>query len=662
MSTHRVSSAAVSRSTVLPLALLVAYGSSFAGAALGRGLLVFDDHPGQLYRLWHVLTLGPVPWRWNPGWWAGYPELQFYPPGFFYVGAVLHTLALGLLTPETLYQVLLWITYLLPGLATYWLLTRVLGDGWLALPGAFLAMTLSAGTRSGVEEGLRWGLAAARLGWGLLPLLAVALLPSPRDGAGRAGLAALTLAAVTITHPTHAPLAFSMVGLAGALLSMPPRRLLTIGAGALGLSAFWLLPTVAHRSMMLPLAWGDASLRALAGRLVEYPVLGLLVAASVGGWLLHARRPLDRPLLWLLSLGPAALVIVLLDRLVAAPLGFRWLPADRLADGLVLALILGASIALAAAGRALPGTPSWALAGLAIAAFVALALGRPEPGLTLWPRSAQWPTYSDVVRGARLDHLWAALREGPAGRVLFVRSSVPLEYRPEWWRAHSHVTALTPIRSGREIVNGTFTHPSPVAGFVYKGSPAVTPITLLAEQRDGLTLFGQRLEAIRPAQFDRIAAPLRISAVVALDEDAGRLGFVAEHPDWRPPRMIGPFLVFMARAPRPLPEAVSPERYRAITPDAPGWWSPGFAYSPLWSARSSDGPLPTRRGAIGLLEVDAGGRAGVAVELAYGPGVTEWIGVALSAVSAVLLVVTSRRRQRAVADAREGDWPLSSAS
>ncbi|HUG37826.1 MAG TPA: hypothetical protein VML54_12785, partial [Candidatus Limnocylindrales bacterium] len=282
----------MNRATVLPLALLVAYGSSFAGAALGRGLLVLDDHPGQLYRLWHVLTLGPVPWRWNPGWWAGYPELQFYPPGFFYAGALLHTLALGLLAPETLYQVLLWITYLLPGLATYWLLTRALGDGWLALPGAFLAMTLSAGTRSGVEEGLRWGLAAARLGWGLLPLLAVALLPWLRDGASRAGLAALALAAVTITHPTHVPLAFSMVALAAALAPRPSSRaLLRIGAGALGLAAFWLLPTIAHRAMMLPLAWGDASLRALAGRLVEYPVLGLLAAASVSGWLVHARRP-----------------------------------------------------------------------------------------------------------------------------------------------------------------------------------------------------------------------------------------------------------------------------------------------------------------------------------------------------------------------------------
>ena len=61
--------------------------SPFAWQALGGGLLVVDDHPGQLYRLAHVVELGPWPWRLNPGWWAGYAELQYYPPGAAYAGA-----------------------------------------------------------------------------------------------------------------------------------------------------------------------------------------------------------------------------------------------------------------------------------------------------------------------------------------------------------------------------------------------------------------------------------------------------------------------------------------------------------------------------------------------------------------------------------------------
>ena len=71
-------------------------------------------------------------------------------------------MSLGALDVQRSYETVVWIAWILPGVATFALLTRVLGSGWLALPGAFVALTLSAGSRSGVEEGLRWGLVAAR--------------------------------------------------------------------------------------------------------------------------------------------------------------------------------------------------------------------------------------------------------------------------------------------------------------------------------------------------------------------------------------------------------------------------------------------------------------------------------------------------------------------
>ena len=104
---------------------------------------------------------------------------------------------------------------MLPGAATYLLLVRVLGRPWLALPGAFLALTLSGGSRSGVEEGLRWGLVAARLGWALLPLLALSL----RRGRERETpplAAALILASIILIHPAHAPAGLVLVFLAAS--------------------------------------------------------------------------------------------------------------------------------------------------------------------------------------------------------------------------------------------------------------------------------------------------------------------------------------------------------------------------------------------------------------------------------------------------------------
>ena len=176
----------MSRATWLPFALLLAYGVAFASRALGVAPLAFDDHPGQLARLIHVVREGPAPWAWNTGWWAGYPEMQFYPPGWFYVGASLSWVSLGAVSPTRAYQMMLWTTHLAPGLATFALLHRLLGDGWRALPGAFAVLAFAGdpagGSASGVEGGIHIGMVAARLGWALLPLLSLALAPWTTGG------------------------------------------------------------------------------------------------------------------------------------------------------------------------------------------------------------------------------------------------------------------------------------------------------------------------------------------------------------------------------------------------------------------------------------------------------------------------------------------------
>ncbi|MFI5027022.1 MAG: hypothetical protein ACHQCI_09785, partial [Solirubrobacterales bacterium] len=134
-----------------PLLLLLLYGGAFAYAAFGRGVPAFDDHPGQLFRLWHALdrSLPSAAWTadWNPDWWGGYPELQFYPPGLALAGAAVRAVLLWQPSVETVYRLLCAVIFLAPGVTTYALLVRVLGDRWLALPGAFLALTLSADLR-----------------------------------------------------------------------------------------------------------------------------------------------------------------------------------------------------------------------------------------------------------------------------------------------------------------------------------------------------------------------------------------------------------------------------------------------------------------------------------------------------------------------------------
>ena len=648
----------MARDSLFPLALLGIYGLAFGIAAFGAGPPAFDDHPGQLYRLWHVIARGPAPWAWNPDWWAGYPEMQFYPPGFAYLGALLQRASVNSLSVASVYQMIVWISYLAPGLTTFLALARVLRSGWLALPGAFVALTLSAGISSGVEGGVHIGMLGARLAWALIPLLLLTLVPWIEDGGRPSGGSALVIAAIALTHPAALPAAVTLI-VVGAVVR-PPRRarlagaLLTLAVAA-ALTAFWTVPLVFRLENTRALAWGEApSIGGFGLGVALLALIGLVRARGAGaGGLVIARFP------WAMAL------VVIVDRFGLEPLGLRWLPANRVVDGAWIAFVLAAALGWSGARRvpsppaletdAEPSTrfPRREIATALAAVLLAVVVAWPgQRTLTLWPRAAAWPSLATIERGLRLTDLWTALRAAPPGRVLFVRSSVPLAYGShggspgprEWYRPHTHVTALAPVFSGRAIVNGTFTHPSPIAALVYRGDAGPGPITRLVEQLDGVSLFGRALAALDAETFNRYAERLGISVVVALDEDAPHLGFVDDNRAFARREAPEPFLLYARREAMALPRAVAPGRWTiTLTSDRDPWVTTRMAYYPLWHARVEGVPMETRRGADGDFEVKLDAGATRAVELDYRAGAPEIAGVVVTVLGLVGLVVFWRR-------------------
>ena len=651
----------MARDQLVPLALLVSYALAFGLAALGTAPLAFDDHPGQLYRLWHVVTRGPAPWAWNPDWWAGYPELQFYPPGVAYAGALLHWASLTALSVPASYHALVWIAYVAPGLTAFLVLARVFRNGWLALPGAFLALTASAGSTIGVEGGVHVGMVGARLASALVPLLLLALVPW-LEGEGRFPRSAVLLvAAIVLTHPAMLPAAVVLIALAAAARPPQGARLATALAAlalAAALTAFWIWPLVLRLEHTRALAWGEPpGISGLGWALALLALLGLWRARAGGGATL------------VLALFPWAMIVVtLLDRFVLEALGARFLPANRVADGAWIALILAAAIGWSGAGRSGPDAPlsasspatspvlhperREALVGLAgVLVLVVLSL---RPGtLALWPRAAEWPTLASVERGLRLADLATALRGAPPGRILFVRSAVPLVYGPPWgtawYRPHTHVTALAPVYSGRAIVHGTFTHPSPIAALIYRGDAGPGAITRLAEQLDGHSLFGRPLESLDAATLNRYTDRLGISAVVALDEDASRLRALDDNDAFRRRAAPPPFLLYARRDGMEIPRPAGRDLWTVtLTADRDGWASTRTAFYPLWGASAQGVPLETRRGDLGDLEVRLGASGDPRpVDLAYGPREPEISGIAVSLVGGVVWLVAWRRREAA---------------
>ncbi len=172
---------------------------------------------------------------------------------------------------------------------------------------------------------------------------------------------------------------------------------------------------------------------------------------------------------------------------------------------------------------------------------------------------------------------------------------------------------------------------------------------MLVEQRDGATVFGRDLLRLRPGEFTRLAVRLRVSTVVATDEDLPRLRFLASDPEWGVHQRVGPFLVFSAMTPRPLPQRLDGDRYFVFLAQPEGGWaSTGIAWSPLWRARSPAGPLPTRQGEVGLLEVEVPGAQGVEVTLHHRPGIAEWAGALVSLAAAGVLLLGGGLRRRSV--------------
>jgi len=631
-----------------PALLLLAYGGAFAVAAFGGGVPAFDDHPGQLFRLWHALerSFPDGYWTadWNPDWWGGYPELQFYPPGFAVAGAVIRLVALWYPSVELVYQLLCSLVLLLPAVATFLLLARVIEDRWLALPPAFLALTLSAGLRGGVEEGLRWGMLASRLSVGCLALFVLSLRPWVERG--RTPIwTPIAAAAVVLAHPASTPAALAILTVA-ILLSLalrPQRRTVTDGlavaalAGAL--TGFWTVPLLLRRAWVVPLAWGDFTMVGFFGEMWARPVLLLTVLAAPLAWLvvLVRRRPFDA----LLATFPLVLFIVLLADIALFAHGWSAIEPARVVDSLAFSLLwsagLGVGVGVARVtprGEKRAGRPLVALAAIGLAALLANWGARGptgEPTLTLWPTGPGWPRLHAVSRDHNLPALWTALRRRP-DRVLFVTSSLRLDRDPAWYAPHSHVMSLAPLFTGREIVHGTFTHPAPLAARFYTGELTLPArVDTLVEKLDGQRLLGQPWERLPAENFEIVARRLRVSTVVVPTGDANRARFLGS--SYVQASEAAGFTIFERRdRPWPTVERITHRRFRVLLSPAGGVWIPtGIPAYPLWEVKSRQGALETRVDPWGLLEF----RVPLDVfeaELLYSEGWLEWSSLALTLV------------------------------
>jgi len=639
------------------LAILVGFSALTGGFLLRNDLFIYGDHPGHFVKLWHTLRVSHHLLGWNPVWYAGYPEMQFYPPGFVLLGWGLDLLTLRQLPDFLLYQMLVFFAYLLPALTAYALARTVSGSRWVGLVTGLVTLFFS--ELWGGAGAVFVGLIAERLAFGLAPLVLLAgwkAMQARRPWRWWAA-AGLALAAVALMHPFQAiaPVLFLVVA---AL--MQPRRwallrdLALASVFALALVAFWLLPLIVHVEYAAPMVRANLSqtLDWLSRPgILSYLAAGLLLSAAL---LALRRKALTAFVVSAWSTVLMLVVLVLLDHLVLfGRLHFYLLDPVRFVGAIYLLVVLTAGLGLGhlpgLASRGRSRWPSGLLGALALTG-VLIWLGQPLLAVVREHRDPQ-RFLSRAQADYPLNDTWQHLRSGE-GRVLFASYSLQLGETP------TSLKAATPYFTGRTTVGGTFSHWSPVARFLWVGRPDAGLLPERVELTDDVSLAGRAWAEWTDAEFFDLCHRLYVTTVVTTWSDWNARTFLDAAPHFRSDYSNDLFVVYRVLDPEPglveadaaaatlLGEGASALHVRVSGAGAGAILHVRITNYPLWEVTAGDVVLPHHADELGLMAVPLPA-GNYDVDLRYRLGTAErvgaWISLAATALWVALLGYSLRR-------------------
>jgi hypothetical protein len=150
---------------IIVIGVLVLIGYTACSFLFSSDPFIYDDH-GFHYATMHYALTSSIPEHfsmidWNPNWFAGIQELQFYPPGYVFIGVIFHLLTLGMLSSGFIYQCVVVLALLIPGIAVYCFYRKNQFPLAAGIISAILMMMSNNGA-SGVLYGVIFGLINSR--------------------------------------------------------------------------------------------------------------------------------------------------------------------------------------------------------------------------------------------------------------------------------------------------------------------------------------------------------------------------------------------------------------------------------------------------------------------------------------------------------------------
>lgn len=474
-----------------------------AGFLLRDDLYLYGDHPGQFFRLWQLVAFA---WSeegrlisWSPYWHGGRPELQFYPPGFAILGWLIWLASFQQLPLFSVYQTLVFVSYILPAIGIYLLMSWGLGDRLAGFMAAWLMMTFP--FPLGGVQGVIIGLLGYQLAFGLKPILILSGLWLMRSEDKRLPwlITGLILAVMMLLHPFQVILPMVVLALSALLRGEGWQThfhwlILTILL-SFGLTAFWWLPLGTQLQFFIPVIEGSfQDILTHFENMWASEMILLLSAALVGSFFRQLyRRSVS---LGILIAGIGLFGFIFFDALVLVEqFSLYILDPIRLIAGVSFALLTGLAIGvseLAWVGvrflrlwrKEFLGFPL-----LIIIPWLVYTHHLEEYDFTKWmskwqPGPNRTPFFlSEAEAKYGLSEVWQVMADTP-GRVLFTSHYGLLYDVP------TSLKAVTPALTGREIVGGTFTIRSPVASYLWAGELGPPLLRGKVEATDDKTLAG----------------------------------------------------------------------------------------------------------------------------------------------------------------------------
>lgn len=636
----------------LALGVVALLGLTLASVWLRQDLFIYGDHPGQFFKAWYLSEV-QFPQRlslfdWNPYWYAGYPELQFNPPGYALVTLALKLLSLGLLSTTATYELCIILAFVLPGLTFYYALRHLNFPVTVAFFGGLFGIVFPAIV--GGYYAAIIGMLGSRLSFGLDALVFAWGITALRTRGLKWTLLTVGVLALEIfTHLYHGFGIWLALALYAVAFDMPRARAVAhaifCGLGAAAIAALWILPLLAYTSFTVPTMRStfDQSWR----QFVEpVPVLYYVFAIVT---LVIARRWLERSqeqIVWTLALlmvvtGGSVFAghLVLVERLSI----YTFDPVRFIGEfyfALIMLAAIGAGTLAQRIGRwvAPDARSAWVgtgLAGCITAAFVVPML---LDWNQFWTRTREPFFLSDAVREYKLDVFWTTLRAEP-GRVLFTSSTTRLQAQGGEFQPTT-LAALSPQYTGREIIGGTFTHWSPIAAALWIGESHPPVLRGLVEENDGVRLFGVEWEQMQDRKLLEWCRRLDITTIVATADDFTARTMLDASPLFQSYYNNGLYFVYRVKdnTDRRAEAADANVRLSQSDPfemriqvrDA----KPGAVvnvktfYYPRWQIEPA---LPLRGDRWGLMRIEVPNGGDTELTLRYGNGAVEWVGNSVSA-------------------------------